>query len=75
VEHVIEIHTILPDGSRAIFGSVTPAEFFGQDARATGLEGRIYLIRRSAPCTTQRSARAIHRHCRRVCLATTWTSW
>src|SRR5712664_2297491 len=41
VEHVIEIQTILADGSRATFGTVTPAEFSAK-MRAPGLEGRIY---------------------------------
>src|SRR5262249_57033012 len=27
VEHVIELHAILSDGSRAVFGEVTPAAF------------------------------------------------
>ena len=34
IEHVIEIHAILADGSRAVFGEVTPEAFRGQDARA-----------------------------------------
>jgi FAD/FMN-containing dehydrogenase len=42
IEHVIEIHTILADGSRAVFGEVTPAAFEAK-MRAPGLEGQIYL--------------------------------
>ncbi|HEY7539051.1 MAG TPA: FAD-linked oxidase C-terminal domain-containing protein, partial [Methylomirabilota bacterium] len=41
VEHVIELTTILADGSRVVFGEVTPDEFAGK-CRAPGLEGQIY---------------------------------
>src|SRR5881628_441714 len=41
VEHVIELTTILANGSRVVFGEVTPDEFAGK-YRATELEGQIY---------------------------------
>ena len=41
VEHVIELTTRLADGSRAVFGQVTP-EAFAAKCRAPGLEGEIY---------------------------------
>src|SRR5712692_3115180 len=41
VDHVIEITALLADGSRAVFGPVTP-ETFEAKMRASGLEGQIY---------------------------------
>jgi FAD/FMN-containing dehydrogenase/Fe-S oxidoreductase len=41
VEHVIELTTLLSDGSRAVFGEVTP-EAFAAKCRAPGREGEIY---------------------------------
>src|SRR2546427_611578 len=41
VEHVIELTTLLSDGTRAVFGEVTP-EGFAAKCRAPGLEGQIY---------------------------------
>ena len=41
VEHVIELRTLLADGSRVVFGEITPDEFAGK-CRAPGLEGQIY---------------------------------
>src|SRR5205807_9005723 len=41
VEHVIELTTVLADGSRAVFGEVTPDEFAAK-CREPGLEGQIY---------------------------------
>jgi len=41
VEHVIELTAILADGSRAVFGEVTPEQFAAK-ARQPGLEGQIY---------------------------------
>ena len=41
VDHVVELTTLLADGTRAVFGEVTPGEFAAK-CRAPGLEGRIY---------------------------------
>ncbi len=41
VDHVIEIRALLVDGSEAVFGELTPAEFEAK-TRAAGLEGQIY---------------------------------
>src|SRR5213594_376059 len=41
VDHVIELTTVLADGSRAVFGEVTPAEL-AVKCRLPGLEGQIY---------------------------------
>src|SRR5678815_6146301 len=41
VEHVIELHTILADGSRATFGEATP-EQLAANTRPPGREGQIY---------------------------------
>jgi FAD/FMN-containing dehydrogenase/Fe-S oxidoreductase len=41
VDHVIELTTILADGSRAVFGEVTSDQFAAK-CRAPGLEGQIY---------------------------------
>src|SRR5437870_1465852 len=41
VEHVIELTTLLSDGTRAVFGEVTP-EAFAAKCGAPGLEGQIY---------------------------------
>jgi FAD/FMN-containing dehydrogenase/Fe-S oxidoreductase len=41
VEHVLELRCLLADGTRAVFGEVTPAQFEAKCA-APGLEGRIY---------------------------------
>jgi FAD/FMN-containing dehydrogenase/Fe-S oxidoreductase len=41
VEHVIELTTVLADGSRAVFGEVTPDELAAK-CRRPGLEGQIY---------------------------------
>src|SRR5207245_2866153 len=41
VEHVIELTTVLADGSRAAFGEVTPDEV-AAECRVPGLEGQIY---------------------------------
>src|SRR5499426_4670930 len=48
VEHVLELDTLLADGTRVRFGTVTPAEFEAK-TRLDGAEGRIY-----------REVRAIH---------------
>ena len=41
VDHVLEITVLLSDGSRAVFGEVTPAEFAAK-CRLPDLEGEIY---------------------------------
>src|SRR3989449_8647360 len=41
VDHVIEIHGLLADGTEVVFGEVTPAEFEAK-CRVPGLEGQIY---------------------------------
>jgi FAD/FMN-containing dehydrogenase/Fe-S oxidoreductase len=41
VDHVIELTAILADGSRAVFGEVTPDQFAAK-CRAPGLEGQIH---------------------------------
>ncbi len=41
VDHVLEITVLLSDGSRAVFGEVTPAEFDAK-CRVPGLEGQVY---------------------------------
>jgi len=41
IEHVIELTALLADGSRVVFGEVTP-EAFRAKQRASGLEGQIY---------------------------------
>ena len=55
VEHVIEMTAILADGSRAVFGEVTPDAVRGQDARCPGWRGR--STARSARIRTQYDAR------------------
>ncbi|HEX7784911.1 MAG TPA: FAD-binding oxidoreductase, partial [Methylomirabilota bacterium] len=67
VEHVLELETILADGSRVTFGEVTPAEFEAR-ARRPGLEGQIY--REVGRIRTQYEAdirSSYPRHWRRVC--------
>ena len=41
IDHVIELTALLADGSRVVFGEVTP-EAFRAKQRASGLEGQIY---------------------------------
>src|SRR5713226_5738859 len=67
VEHVIELTTILADGSRAVFGEVTPEQFAAK-MRGPGLEGQIY--REIDRIRTQYDAlirTRYPRHWRRVC--------
>jgi FAD/FMN-containing dehydrogenase/Fe-S oxidoreductase len=67
VEHVIEITVLLADGSRAVFGEVTP-EAFRAKMRASGLEGQIY--REVARIRDQYAGEIRQRypkHWRRVC--------
>jgi FAD/FMN-containing dehydrogenase/Fe-S oxidoreductase len=41
IEHVIELTTLLPDGSRAVFGEITP-QSFAEKMKLPTLEGEIY---------------------------------
>ena len=41
VDHVLEVTALLSDGTRVVFGELTPAEFEGK-TRRPGLEGAIY---------------------------------
>src|SRR5438094_87759 len=67
VEHVIELTALLGDGSRVVFGEVTP-ESFRAKMRASGLEGQIY---REVARLRDQYADAIRarypKHWRRVC--------
>jgi FAD/FMN-containing dehydrogenase/Fe-S oxidoreductase len=67
VEHVIELQTILADGSRATFGAVTPEQFAAK-CRLPGLEGQIYREVERIRGTYAAEIRARYpRHWRRVC--------
>ena len=67
VEHVIELTTFLADGSRAVFGTVTPAEFQAK-TRLEGLEGEIYReVARIREQYRDEIARRYRGHWRRVC--------
>ena len=67
IEHVIEIQTILADGSRATFGEVTP-EAFRAKMQAPGLEGHIYReVARIRDQYKADIAARYPRHWRRVC--------
>jgi FAD/FMN-containing dehydrogenase/Fe-S oxidoreductase len=67
VEHVIELQTILADGSRATFGEVTPEQLAAK-CRLPGLEGQIYREVERIRGTYAAEIRARYpRHWRRVC--------
>ena len=67
VEHVIELTGFLADGSRAVFGTVTPAEFQAK-TRLETLEGQIYReIARLRDTHRDEIARRYRGHWRRVC--------
>jgi FAD/FMN-containing dehydrogenase/Fe-S oxidoreductase len=67
IDHVIEIHAILADGSRAVFGEVSP-EAFRVKAQAPGLEGQIYReVERIRGRYREAIAARYPRHWRRVC--------
>ncbi len=67
IEHVVEIDTILADGSRAVFGEVTP-ETFRAKMQAPGLEGQIYREVARIRDTYEGDIRDRYpRHWRRVC--------
>jgi len=59
VEHVLELTTLLADGTRVVFGEVTPTQFEAK-CRASGLEGQIYReVARIRESTPGRSVRGI----------------
>src|SRR6266478_10156937 len=67
VEHVIEITVLLADGSRAVFGEVTP-EAFRAKMRASGLEGQIYReVARICDQYAGEIRQRYPKHWRRVC--------
>jgi len=67
VEHVIELTALLADGSRVVFGEVTP-EVFRQKMQAAGLEGQVYreIARIKEQYADEIRAR-YPKHWRRVC--------
>ncbi|HYB43452.1 MAG TPA: FAD-binding oxidoreductase, partial [Candidatus Methylomirabilis sp.] len=67
IDHAIELHAILADGTRAVFGEVTP-EAFAEKMRAPGLEGQIYReVARLREQYRDEIAVRYPRHWRRVC--------
>ena len=67
ISHVIELTTILADGSRAVFGTVAP-EAFEAKTRAPGLEGQIYReVARIREQYRDEIALRYPKHWRRVC--------
>jgi FAD/FMN-containing dehydrogenase/Fe-S oxidoreductase len=67
VEHVIELTAFLADGSRAVFGMVTPAELEAK-MRLPGLEGQIYgEVARIRDAYREEIIRRYRGHWRRVC--------
>src|SRR5499427_6656556 len=67
VSHVIELTALLADGSRAVFGTVTP-EAFEAKTRASGLEGQIYReVARIREQYRDEIALRYPKHWRRVC--------
>jgi Fe-S oxidoreductase/FAD/FMN-containing dehydrogenase len=67
IDHVIELHAVLADGSRAVFGEVTP-EAFRAKMQAAGLEGGIYReVARIRDQYRDDIAARYPRHWRRVC--------
>jgi FAD/FMN-containing dehydrogenase/Fe-S oxidoreductase len=68
IEHVLEISTILADGSRAVFGEVTP-EVFRAKMQSPGLEGQIYreVARIRDQYRDEIAIRYPQKHWRRVC--------
>src|SRR5499427_5952345 len=67
VSHVIELTALLADGSRAVFGAVTP-EAFEAKTRASGLEGQIYReVARIREQYRDEIALRYPKHWRRVC--------
>src|SRR6266508_2088518 len=67
IEHVIELTAILADGSRAVFGGVTP-EAFKAKTSAPGLEGHIYHeVARIREQYRDGIALRYPKHWRRVC--------
>ena len=67
IEHVLEVSTILADGSRATFGEVTP-EAFRAKTQSPDLEGEIYReVARIRETYRDEIAARYPKHWRRVC--------
>src|SRR5215468_9400616 len=67
IDHVIELTALLADGSRVVFGEVTP-EAFRAKQRASGLEGQIYReVARIRDQHGEAIRRGYPKHWRRVC--------
>ncbi|HET8578942.1 MAG TPA: FAD-binding oxidoreductase, partial [Methylomirabilota bacterium] len=67
IEHVLEISTILADGSRATFGEITP-EAFRAKMQSPGLEGQIYReVARIRDAYRDEIGARYPKHWRRVC--------
>ena len=67
IDHVIELTALLADGSRVVFGEVTP-EAFRAKQRASGLEGQIYReVARIRDQYGEAIRRGYPKHWRRVC--------
>src|SRR5262249_49508654 len=67
IDHVLELTALLADGSRVVFGDVTP-EAFRAKQRASGLEGQIYReVARIRDQHGDAIRRGYPKHWRRVC--------
>src|SRR5262249_6677239 len=67
IDHAIELTALLADGTRAVFGEITPAAFEAK-TRAPGLEGQIYqAVARIRDQYKDEIARRYPKHWRRVC--------
>src|SRR5262245_33646116 len=67
IDHVIEIDTLLADGSRVVFGEIS-ADAFAAKQRQPGLEGDIYrAVARIGDHYRDEIALRFPRHWRRVC--------
>ncbi len=67
IDHAIELTTVLADGTRAVFGELSP-DAFEAKTRAPGLEGQIYReLARIRDQYRDEIARRYPKHWRRVC--------